>query len=194
LDNLPLSDRFHIVHCTHLNDYEVKQLAHTRANVVLCPGTEGNLGDGVFRLTDFANHYGSWSIGTDSHISLNPFEDLRWLDYSQRLLTHKRNTFPDASSVMMNKVVPAGRLAMGMPTNNFFEVGRPFDAIVVKSTVPLFFSARLENLLPTILYTADPSVMQGTIVRGKWIVRNQVHVRAAEIRREFQRCMRELYS
>jgi formimidoylglutamate deiminase len=193
LDHLPLSDRFHIVHCTHLNDHEVKQLAYTRANVVLCPGTEGNLGDGVFRLTDFANHYGNWSIGTDSHISLNPFEDLRWLDYSQRLLTHKRNTFPDASTVMMNKVVPAGRLAMGIPTSNFFEVGRPFDAIVVKSTVPLFFSARLENLLPTILYTADPSVMEGTIVRGKWIVRNQVHVRAAEIRREFQRCMRELY-
>ena len=68
-------------------------LAKSKANVVLCFGTEANLGDGIFRLTDFAGHSNNWSIGTDSNISLNPLEDLRWLDYAQRLTTHKRNTF-----------------------------------------------------------------------------------------------------
>lgn len=194
LDHLPLNERFHIVHCTHLNDREVKQLAQTRANVVLCPGTEGNLGDGVFRLTDFASYYGNWSIGTDSHISLNPLEDLRWLDYSQRLISHKRNTFADGATVMMNKVVPSGRLAMGISMNNFFEVGHPFDAVVMKSSSPLFFSGKSENLLSAILYTADTSAIEGTIIRGRWVVRNHLHVRAAEIRREFQRCMEDLYA
>ena len=55
---------------------ETRRLAMSGANAVLCPGTEGNLGDGIFRLTDFSNHKGNWSIGTDSHISLNPLEDL----------------------------------------------------------------------------------------------------------------------
>ncbi len=56
-----------------------------------------------FRLTDYARHGGSWSIGTDSHISLNPIEDLRWLDYGQRLTTHNRNTFDDGASVLIQE-------------------------------------------------------------------------------------------
>lgn len=194
LDHLPLNERFHIVHCTHLNDNEVTQLAQTRANVVLCPGTEGNLGDGIFRLTDFAAHYGNWSIGTDSHISLNPLEDLRWLDYSQRLQSHKRNTFADGATAMMNKVVPSGRLAMGISMSNFFEAGHPFDAVVMKANSPLFFSGKRENLLSAILYTADSSNIEGTIIRGRWVVRNHVHMRATEISNEFRRCINELYS
>jgi formimidoylglutamate deiminase len=66
IENLPLNDRCNIVHCTHLNDSEVSLLGATSANVVLCPGTEGNLGDGIFRLVDFAKSAGTWSIGTDS--------------------------------------------------------------------------------------------------------------------------------
>ena len=76
LDNLPLTGRFNLVHCTHLTEDELVRLAKSRANVVLCPSTEGNLGDGIFRLREFANHYGNWCIGTDSQINLNPLEDV----------------------------------------------------------------------------------------------------------------------
>ena len=95
LENVELSERFHFVHATHLDENEIKGLAEKRVNVVLCPTTEGNLGDGIFPLREFQNAGGNWSIGTDSHVSLNPFEELRLLDYGQRLISHKRNTFTD---------------------------------------------------------------------------------------------------
>ena len=83
---------------------------------------------------------------------------------------------------------------MGISMNNFFEVGHSFDAVVMKADSPLFFSGKRENLLSAILYTADTSAIAGTIIRGRWVVRNHVHVRAAQIRKEFQRCMDDLYA
>lgn len=193
LDHLPVNERFHIVHATHLNDDEVKRLAQSGANVVLCPGTEANLGDGIFRLTDYAHHYGNWSIGTDSHISLNPLEDLRWLDYTQRLVTHKRNTFNDGATVLMNKVIPAGRLAMGIHMNNFFDVHHPFNAVVYQAKLPMVLKGDVDHLLPSIVYRADSSAVMGTLVNGKWVVRNQQHNHAIAIRHKFDEAMKALH-
>lgn len=192
LNNLPLSERFHLVHCTHLNDDEVKRLAQSSANAVLCPGTEGNLGDGIFRLTDYARQYGHWSIGTDSHISLNPLEDLRWLDYAQRFTTHKRNTFDDGATILLNKTICAGHKAMGLKRSNFFETGQPFDAVIYDAHEPLLMQAQPDHLLQAIVYTADTSAIAGTIVSGQWIVRNHRHERLSEISTAFARAVRTL--
>ena len=186
LESLPVSDRFHLVHCTHMNDYEVSALAQTGANVVLCPGTEGNLGDGIFRLSDYANNGGNWSIGTDSHISLNPLEDLRWLDYTQRLTTHKRNTFDNPAQVLMNKALYAGRKAMNNShTRKYFDMKAPFDAAVFDADSPLLAKSDSAHLLSTIFYNCDSSNIIGTIVNGKWIVRNQMHRRGDGIKSKF---------
>lgn len=190
--NLPLNDRFHIVHCTHLDDQEVKVLAQSGANVVLCPGTEANLGDGVFRLVDYAKYYGNWSIGTDSHISLNPLEDLRWLDYAQRLLSHKRNTFDDAATVQFHKCITCGREAMGISSKNFFEIDRPLDAVVYDADEPLLLQAGLAHLLATLVYTADASAVMGTMVDGRWVYKNGEARNGAAIRRRFARAVAEL--
>lgn len=170
LENLPLSDRFNIVHCTHMNDGEVEGLAKSGANAVLCPGTEGNLGDGIFRLADFYKHGGSWSIGTDSHISLNPLEDLRWLDYAQRFTTHRRNTFDDGASVLIDKTLIAGRKSMGYQVQAYFQVGQPLDAVVYNEQVPLLRQAGIQHALSALVYTADSSAILGTLVNGRWIV------------------------
>ena len=185
LNHLPLGERFHLVHCTHLTDEEVDGLAKSKANVVLCPGTEGNLGDGVFRLKDFANANGRWSIGTDSHISLNPLEDLRWLDYAQRLISHKRNTFNDGASVLVSKTLQSGRRAMGNPVDEYFKIGQPLDAVVYNSDTPLLLQATQNHWLPAIIYTADSAAIEGTIVNGKWVVRKAAHVAEDSIRKAF---------
>jgi formimidoylglutamate deiminase len=188
LNNLPLQDRFNLVHCTHLTQDEVKRLAQTSANVVLCPGTEGNLGDGIFRLTEYARHYGNFCIGTDSHISLNPLEDLRWLDYGQRLITHRRNTFDDGATVLLNKCVPCGRRALGTHNNNFFEVGQSFDALIVQT--PVYLST--EHLLPSILYTCDAANFLGTMVDGRWVVKNHQHKNEQMVQLKYERSMKEI--
>jgi formimidoylglutamate deiminase len=192
LENLPLNDRFHLVHCTHMNATEISNLVASRANVVLCPGTEGNLGDGIFSLTDFARHGGSWSIGTDSHISLSPVEDLRWLDYAQRLTTHRRNTFDDGASVLFNKTLSSGRKAMSCKNReHFFALDDAFDAVVFNGESSLFAKQR-EFLLPSIVYTADSSTILGTIINGNWIVKNQFHPNEKDIMAKFRNAMKSL--
>ncbi len=192
LENMPLDDRFHLVHCTHMDPSEVKGLAASKANVVLCPGTEGNLGDGVFSLADYAKHGGSWSIGTDSHISLNPLEDLRWLDYAQRLTTHRRNTFDDGAQVLFNKTLNAGRKAMSRSSReNHFAIGEAFDGVVFDGESSLF-NKPLDCLLSSIVYTADSSTILGTIVNGEWVVKNQFHTNEKRIKTKFRSAMKSI--
>lgn len=193
LDNLPVSERFNLVHSTHLNDDELKRLAASEANVVLCPSTEGNLGDGIFRMKEYVNMGGHWCIGTDSHIGLNPFEELRMIDYRQRLITNKRNTVSgNAAHYFISESIMRGRLAMGCNTSGHFEVGQPFDALIINAGSHLFADTSMENLLPTILYTSDSSRNLGTIINGKWVVKNQHHQNGHAIKTAFSKVMKEL--
>ena len=192
-ENLPVNDRFNLVHATHLDDAELNQLAASKAAVVLCPSTEGNLGDGIFRMKEFARLGGQWTIGTDSHIGINPLEELRMIDYNQRLSTNKRNTFEGgAAQYMVNSSVLVGRKAMGVLTNDYFSVGQAFDAVVFNASSHLFENTSAKNRLATILYTADTSKIIGTIVAGKWVVKNQHHMNGAIIKNSFRKAMKVL--
>ncbi|MEQ9426504.1 MAG: formimidoylglutamate deiminase [Cyclobacteriaceae bacterium] len=175
-DQVDVDDRFHLVHATHLNDGEVEMIAKSGAHVVLCPTTEGNLGDGIFKFRDYKKLGGKWSIGTDSHIGLNPLEELRMLDYGQRLISHQRDTFVDDSGDSGNfgfkSALLGGRKAMGNHCDKFFEVGQPFDVVVFDAESPLLAASSPENLLSTIVYSGDVGMIKGAIVDGKWVERN----------------------
>jgi formimidoylglutamate deiminase len=192
LKNLPLDERFHLVHCTHMNDNEVTSLANSNANAVLCPGTEGNLGDGMFRLTEFKAAGGKFSIGTDSHISLNPLEDLRWLDYVQRLTTHKRNTFSDGAKALFTTTFLSGRKAMGNDLQNFFAIGSPFDAVVYDAKSPLLSRENIDHKLSAIVYTSDSADVLGTLVDGHWVVNHGKHVHGEDIQKSFKQVISEI--
>jgi formimidoylglutamate deiminase len=192
LNNLEVDERFNLVHCTHLSDTEVANLAKSKANVVLCPGTEGNLGDGIFRLADYKKNGGNWCIGTDSHISLNPLEDLRWLDYGQRLVTHKRNTFSDGGFSMIKNAFFSGMQSMGTPRSDFFEIGKPFDAVVYNTDNFLLGDSKSDHLLSRILYHADSHSILGTIINGKWIVKKGFHREEEKIRPSFKKIIQSI--
>lgn len=193
LTNLPVNSNFHLVHSTHLDDGEVKDLAASKANVVLCPSTEGNLGDGIFRMKEFTRLGGNWCIGTDSHIGLDPLEEFRMIDYRQRLVTNLRSIFEgDAASYLINTSQTQGRLAMGRNTTDHFAVGEPFDAVVYNSRSPRLSTAKAENLLSVLLYHCNSSMAIGTIVNGKWVVKNQRHTSLDQIRDAFVKAMKEI--
>ena len=188
LENVQLNERFHLVHATHLTENETERLAKSHANVVLCPSTEGNLGDGIFPLRKYQSFGGNWSIGTDSHIGLNPFEELRLLDYGQRVISHKRNTFgEDGGLFAITKATIAGRKAMNNFETEFFAVGADFDACVINANEPLLANVSLENLASTILYSADASQIYGTFVAGKLIQKDE-NVQA--IKERFINCVK----
>ena len=173
LDNVDLNEQFHLVHATHLSDHEVNGIAQSGAHVVLCPSTEGNLGDGIFRFHDFKAAGGKWSIGTDSHIGLSPFEELRWLDYGQRLTTHRRDTFITSQSgdAGLNAITMSwgsGKAAMGKPSEDFYTVGQPFEAVIMRD-LPGGHTSHPDtsSLTSTLIYTADSADIIDTIVNGK---------------------------
>jgi formimidoylglutamate deiminase len=192
LKNLPVDKRFNLIHCTHLNADETLGLAAAGANVVLCPATEGNLGDGIFSLTTFTRHNGRFCVGTDSQINLNLMEDLRWLDYAQRFTTHKRNTFADNAHVLFRNAMLNGYSANGSTTSQFFTIGESFDAVIYDAECPLIAQADLETLLETILYTSDSSEILGTIVNGVWLVRKGRHQNHEQILSAFVKTMKSL--
>src|SRR5690606_18968193 len=91
LREFDVSERWCLVHATHMDAEECEALARSGAVACLCPSTEANLGDGLFPLEKYLEASGRIAIGSDSHVSINPFEELRWLEYGQRLFAQKRN-------------------------------------------------------------------------------------------------------
>ena len=199
LDNVDLNERFHLVHATHLTDAECIGIAKSKANVVLCPTTEGNLGDGLFPLEKFQNAGGSWSIGTDSHIGINPLEELRVLDYGQRLISYKRNTFTssnqgDSGLFAFEMATIAGRKAMNNFSTDYFKIGETFSASIIGASAPLLACTSIENVASTILYTADSSHQLATIVNGEIQAENGKHLKKEIIETNFIKTLTELKS
>ena len=197
INNTNLNENCHLIHATHLIKNEIKAIANRRAYVVLCPSTEGNLGDGIFPLRKFQELGGRWSIGTDSHIGLNPCEELRILDYGQRLTSHKRNTFinPNKSNYTLctfDQMLSSGRAAMGQPSKGYFELNSPFDAVIFDAKQPLLANTAREYWLPSLLYSADASWIKGTIIDGRWVAKNNLHHDHEQIRYTFSKALKKL--
>lgn len=197
LDNIELNERFHLVHATHLTDKECFRIAESKANVVLCPTTEGNLGDGLFPLEKFQKAGGSWSIGTDSHIGINPLEELRLLDYGQRLISHKRNTYSsteqgDSGLYALEMVTLTGRKAMNNFTQEYFKIGDTFSASIIDATAPLLACTTPGNRASSILYTTDASHQLATIVNGEIRAINGKHTQKSNIESNFSKTLMEL--
>ncbi|NQW26618.1 MAG: formimidoylglutamate deiminase [Flammeovirgaceae bacterium] len=197
LDNCAVSDRFHLIHCTHLTTEESTRLAASGAHAVLCPSTEGNLGDGIFSLSLFQSKGGKWSIGTDSQIGLNPLEEFKILDYVQRVSTHYRAQFTsevegDSGYYALDMAFRSGKKAIGVKVVDYFEMGTPFDGVVIDANTPLIAVSKPENILATLFYSGHPSDFLGTIIAGKWVVKNQRHIHQDPIQNEFELTMKTL--
>ncbi|MBI1182905.1 formimidoylglutamate deiminase [bacterium] len=197
LQHAKVNHQWHLVHATHLNEAEVQTLAASGAQVVLCPSTEGNLGDGIFRLREYMAAGGRWSIGTDSHIGIDPKEELRLLDYGQRLTSHKRNTYynrqmGDAGYFAIKEALLSGRRAMGNYCEAFFGIAEPFDAVVIDAQSPLVAVSSTENLLSTWLYAGDATSLLGTIVNGQWKVQRNRHADFHQIAQDFKKALKQM--
>jgi formimidoylglutamate deiminase len=193
MENLPVNDRFHLVHATHLDEKELFDLSDTGATVVLCPSTEGNLGDGIFRMKEFCKQGGHWTIGTDSHIGLDPVEELRMIDYRQRLITHQRNTFPeDASHYMIQEAIVRGQLSSGTRSNENFEKGKILNAVIYDASSPLLENSSRDNWLSTLVFAPGASRVYGTICRGQWQVKDGHHKNYEPIKKRFSKALEEI--
>lgn len=180
LENVKGSRALSLVHATHVDQDELKAMVASDVNLVVCPSTEGNLGDGFFPLREFVELGGELAIGSDSHIGLNPLEELRWFDYGQRLKLEKRNILcrkggDDSGSIIHDMAWRRGRLALGLPADDYFVPGQPFDGVALDPEHPMLCSRPPERRLSALIYGGDPTCFLGTLRRGRWVVERQKH-------------------
>lgn len=174
LGNLNVNENWFLVHATHTNNDELSNLAKSKGQAVLCPSTEGNLGDGVFSLVEFKNAGGHWCIGTDSQISVNPMEDLRWLEYSQRLKHQRRNALcsepgSDSGELHFNEALDTGRKAQGL-SGPEFSIGENLDFISFYEDSELFHSCPASRRLSTVIFGLNGEAVDSVVTRGQWRV------------------------
>ena len=199
LSHVALGPEHSLVHGTHATINEVTGIAHRGAQIVLCPTTEGNLGDGIFPLTDFWSAGGRWAIGTDSHVGLWPFEELRWADYVQRLATQKRLTLcykagDDGGVRLFHEAWTSGRQSVGRQGEHYFAIGAPLTGMVVDATHPVVADLPAARRLAGIVYAGTPRILLGTIAKGRWIVRDGSHVDATNIRARYAQALARIRS
>ncbi|HKW82332.1 MAG TPA: formimidoylglutamate deiminase, partial [Burkholderiaceae bacterium] len=135
LDNASVDPRWCLVHATHMTADESQRVAASGAVAGLCPSTEANLGDGSFDAPPYLAADGRWGIGSDSHASVSVVDELRLLEYSQRLAQRRRNVFastaqPDVAQRLWLGAVDGGARAAGRAVGAL-EVGRSADFVVL---------------------------------------------------------------
>ncbi|MDJ0750443.1 MAG: formimidoylglutamate deiminase [Woeseiaceae bacterium] len=179
LDSFDVGDNWSLVHATHMNVEETESLAPTGAVVVLCPSTEANLGDGLFPLHDFLAAGGHIAIGSDSHVSINPFEELRWLEYGQRLATQTRNVVSlregHVGSELFARALEGGAKASGQETVGI-TVGAPADLVALGDDDPMLAGHDDDSRLDALVFSGYPLPIERVMVDGCWRVEDGVHV------------------
>jgi formimidoylglutamate deiminase len=195
LDNFELRTNWCLVHATHIDDEEVAGLAATNAVVALCPSTEANLGDGLFPLHDYLSKDGRIAIGSDSHVSMNPFEELRWLEYGQRLATHSRNVASlrdcHVGSELFLRALDGGAAASGQ-SNGRIEVGAAADFVVLSDDDPMLAGHNDDSRLDALVFSGYPLPVERVMVNGAWCVVDATHVQRDTARRAYSDALAKL--
>jgi formimidoylglutamate deiminase len=171
--------RWCLVHATHLTPAEMQQIASSGAVAGLCPTTEGNLGDGLFPLAAYLDAGGVLGIGSDSHISISPVEELRWLEYGQRLHTRHRNVAArhpgdSVGETLWREALRGGAQASGMPIGELRE-GRRADLVVLDDASPLLAARDARSMLDSFLFAGNTPLVRDVMVGGRWQVRDFHH-------------------
>src|SRR5262249_34710479 len=131
----PVDEQWCLVHATHMDKGERKEMAASGAIAGLCPTTEANLGDGFFAAEDFLQAGGGLGVGSDSRISVSPVEELRWLEYGQRLATRRGNVLLPSEgghvgAELYRRALLGGAQAAGRPLGRI-AAGARADLVVL---------------------------------------------------------------
>jgi formimidoylglutamate deiminase len=196
LESMPLDARWVLIHATHLDDGEVRELAATGAVAGLCPTTEASLGDGIFRLPAFLAAGGRIGVGTDSHVGTAPAFELRQLETSQRLRDHARAVAtaeqnPHPGRTLLDAALAGGAQASGRRIGAIAP-GMRADLVELDDTHPLLLGRAGDALLDGWVFSGQGSPVRTTICGGRAVVEAGRHVHSMAIRDAFGAAMRRL--
>ena len=189
LDAVPVDQRWCLIHATHMTAGELRRVAASGAVVGLCPITEANLGDGIFPAVDYCNLQGRFGIGTDCNVLISLAEELRTLEYGQRLRDRRRNRLahPGMSigRALFDAALSGGRQAAGStPT--------PADQVLLDRTRVELAGRSGDTIVDAWIFASARPLIADVIVDGRRVVEGGRHIIRETAEARFAKVMARL--
>lgn len=194
-DNADISSRWCLIHATHVTPGETARIAASGAVVGLCPITEANLGDGIFPAERFAQAGGRYGIGSDSNVLVHAAEELRTLEYSQRLGLRARNVMAGGEGRstgrdLFDAALAGGAQALGAAAG--LVEGAPADMLSLDSGHPALFSRSGDAVLDSWIFAARGNLVDCVWRRGVKLVEGGRHRARGPIAERFRAAVRKV--
>jgi formimidoylglutamate deiminase len=196
LDTGLLTRHWCLVHATHATGDELEGIAAAAATVCVSISTEANLGDGFFDTARFLKAGGRLCVGSDSQSTVSPAEELRWLEYQQRLRKKRRAVLADTAQPhvgtrLWRDAAQHGSQAIGQPVGAI-EVGRRADWLVLDAAHPSLVGAAADTVLDHLLFAGADAAIRDCMVAGRWVIKDRRHAVDDELRPRFAGLMQRL--
>jgi formimidoylglutamate deiminase len=196
LDTGVVDERWCLVHATHATAAELRGIAATAAVVCVSISTEANLGDGLFGTDRFLKFGGRICVGSDSQSTVCPAEELRWMEYEQRLRKRRRGILADRTEAhvgtrLWRDAARYGAQAIGRPVGEI-AVGRCADWLVLDPAHPCMAGAVAASALDHLLFAGGSAAIRDVMVAGRWVVNQGQHAAELPLRDRFRELMGRL--
>ncbi len=179
LNNASVDARWCLIHATHMSADETSAMAASGAVAGLCPITESNLGDGPFNGSVYLEAGGAFGVGSDSNVIISLTEELRTLEYSQRLRDLARNVMVvgegSVGHTLYTGAAKGGAQALGRNAGEI-TAGRLADLMAIDSTTPTLCALSRDQLLDGLVFAAKDNVVTDVWSAGRHAVREGRHV------------------
>lgn len=191
MDNVEVNQDWTLVHATHLDDAEVAAIAKSKATVAICTTTEANLGDGFFRLRDFIANDGAFGVGSDSNTSISPIEELRWLEYGQRLLNQQRNIAvtekqTSVGEFLWQRSVRDGRISTQQDCTG--------DYLILDADAPALAGVNDATLYDRLVFGGNRPLIKDVYVADKQVISDGKHAARENISANYSKVLNQLLS
>jgi formimidoylglutamate deiminase len=196
LEHAPIDRRRCLIHATHMSTTETTSLAGSGAVAGLCPVTEASLGDGIFPAREFLDAGGRIGVGTDSNILIGVTDELRQLEYGQRLKHRERNVLSGGPGVstgraLFDAALAGGAQALAQPIVGL-KAGARADIVTLDATHPSLAGRRGDAVLDGWIFAAAAGAVDCVWAGGNKVVENGHHRLRQKTRETFNAAMRRL--
>lgn len=193
-----IDQRWHLVHATHSTPGEIEQVRHSGVGVVICPGTEANLGDGFCDLTGWLAAGVPLTLGSDSQVTRGWIEELRWLEYGQRLQRQQRNvaaapSSEPSSAARLFEACRQGSAAAAGFKQWGLEPGARADFLVLDARASGLLGVPEASMLDALVFASQGEAIRDVFVAGVPVISDGRHAQQQRIAEAFEHAMRSLW-
>jgi formiminoglutamate deiminase len=181
MDTVEVDERWFLIHATHADANEIARIAKSKATVGLCPITEANLGDGLFDVPALLDRHGRFGVGSDSNVRISVADELRTLEYGQRLIRRQRNVLGEPARST------GRRLFEGALGANAIAPGQRADFVVLDGE-----GFEGDAVLDHWIFAADNAAIRSVYRGGVPVVQNGRHRERERIIARYRRTIAAL--